>query len=458
MKTIKILGLIAFLGITALAINSCNQDSPGPLFQDEVLLDPNNINPVDFVSGIDNSFFSLTPGNIHIYQGTNEDGATVRVTEEIKIDTKTILGVVCMIVNAREYEDGDLIEDTFDWYAQDVNGNVWYFGEDSRDIEGGEVISTFGSWEAGVDGALPGIIMLANPQPGMKYRQEFAQGVAEDQAEIVSLDNAVTTPFGSFQNCLKTRDSNPLEPGAEEFKYYAPGVGFVRAEQIGGTEIEELAEITDLIDKAKLDIDNIDPESFVDEIDNPYLPFAPGTTFLYSGLDEEGVLIEVVTDVLTDTKEILGVICTIVREREYEDGDLIEDTFDWYTQDVEGNVWYFGEDSREIENGVVVGTAGSWEAGVDGAEPGILMLADPQPGIKYRQEFYQGEAEDRAQVISLDNTVTVPFGTFTNCLRILENSALDPLSIEYKYYAAGVGFIKVEKEGSDEFEALDSVN
>ncbi|MBD3307782.1 hypothetical protein GF339_15230 [candidate division KSB3 bacterium] len=142
--------------------------------------------------------------------------------------------------------------------------------------------------------------------------------------------------------------------------------------------------------------------------------------------------------------------CTVVREREWVDGELEEDTLDWFAQDVDGNVWYFGEDSKEIDEGVVVSTEGSWEAGVDGAQPGILMKGTPQIGDTYRQEYYFGEAEDMASVVSLNASVTVPFGTFTNCLQTEEWTPLEPGVTEYKYYAPGVGLLLEEQvEGGD---------
>ena len=131
-------------------------------------------------------------------------------------------------------------------------------------------------------------------------------------------------------------------------------------------------------------------------------------------------------------------------DRVWLDEDLTEATFDWYAQDNEGNVWYMGEDSKEYENGEVVSTEGSWEAGVDGAKPGIIMKADPQVGDSYRQEFYPGHAEDAAKVVSLNETVTVPFGTFTNCLQTRDVNLLDPTENEDKYYCTSVGGVTLE--------------
>jgi hypothetical protein len=196
---------------------------------------------------------------------------------------------------------------------------------------------------------------------------------------------------------------------------------------------------TDQIDHSKFDPCNFGNEN----IDNPYMTLTPGTTFTYESETEEGTEEDIVV-VTDETKEILGVTATVVRDTVSLDGELIEDTFDWFAQDKEGNVWYLGEDTKEYENGEVVSTEGSWEAGVDGAEAGIVMLADPQVGDTYRQEWYLGQAEDAAEVVSLNEEVTVPYGTFTNCLQTREFSTIDPELNEYKYYCTAVGAVTLE--------------
>lgn len=195
----------------------------------------------------------------------------------------------------------------------------------------------------------------------------------------------------------------------------------------------------------------IDPADFVMEIDNPYFPLKPGTTFIYQGETEEGIQRNEVV-VTNQTKTILGVLTTVVWDRVWdEDDELVEETYDWYAQDKDGNVWYFGEDSKEYESGVVVSTAGSWEAGVDGAKPGIIMEADPQIGNSYRQEYYEGKAEDMAEVLSLSETASVPYGSFTDCLKTKEWTPLEPDVVAHKYYAPDVGFImEIMVEGGTE--------
>jgi hypothetical protein len=196
--------------------------------------------PSDFVAQITNPYMPFTPGKVFNYRAETEDGIETTVVE-VTHDTKVIMGVTTTVVRDRVYLDGSLIEDTFDWFAQDEDGNVWYFGEDSKEIEDGVVVSTEGSWEAGVTGAKPGIVMLAQPKIGMQYAQEEAEGVAEDHATVLSLKKVVLVPAGTFENCLQTMDWTPLEPGVREFKYYAPGVGLVlEVHPAGGQERNEL--------------------------------------------------------------------------------------------------------------------------------------------------------------------------------------------------------------------------
>jgi len=179
-------------------------------------------NAADFVHGVDNPYFPLVPGKAMAYS----DGAETEIVE-VTHNTKKILGVTTMVVHDQVFVDGSLIEDTFDWYAQDGAGNVWYFGEDTKELDHGKVVSTEGSWQAGVGGAMPGIIMLANPEVGDSYAQEDAPDVAEDRAKVVRLGETVTVPVGTFTGCLKTSETTPLDRGFHEYKFYAPGVGVV---------------------------------------------------------------------------------------------------------------------------------------------------------------------------------------------------------------------------------------
>ena len=204
-----------------------------------------DFDPANFAGDpIDNPYFPLEPGTTFIYRGESE-GAPTRDVMTVTDQTKEILGVATTVVHHLSYEDGVLIEETFDWFAQDEDGNVWYFGEDTKELdEDGNVISTEGSWEAGVDGAEAGIIMLADPKKGDKYAQENAPDIAEDMAQVIGFEDNVCVQYGCFDNVLVTKEWSPLERGVVEYKYYAEGVGFIYGEMIkGGEETTELVRV-----------------------------------------------------------------------------------------------------------------------------------------------------------------------------------------------------------------------
>ena len=187
---------------------------------------------------------------------------------------------------------------------------------------------------------------------------------------------------------------------------------------------------------------DLDPADFTADIDHPYLPMAEGTRMTYREIDEDGERLKVVVIVTRETKEIAnGITARVVRDTVTQDGELVEDTFDWYAQDSDGNVWYMGEDTAEFENGKLTTRAGSFEAGVDGALPGIIMPGDPEPGLAYRQEYYEGEAEDNGEILSLDEMVDVPFGHFEDVLMTKDTITIEPNVLEHKFYAKGVGMV-----------------
>jgi hypothetical protein len=184
----------------------------------------------------------------------------------------------------------------------------------------------------------------------------------------------------------------------------------------------------------------LNPADFTTEIDNPYWPMGVGSRWVYDEIDEEGKVLKVEVTVTDRTKQIAnGVEARVVRDIVSEDGEPVEVTDDWYAQDAEGNIWYLGEDTAEYENGKVVTRAGSFEAGVDGAQPGVIMPANPQDGMTYRQEYYAGEAEDEGEILSLNQQVAVPFGRFTDALMTRDTNPLEPKVNELKFYAGGVG-------------------
>ncbi len=195
---------------------------------------------------------------------------------------------------------------------------------------------------------------------------------------------------------------------------------------------------------------------FVPGIDNPYYPLIPGSKWVYEARLEDGTVERNEVEVLQETHMVNSVTATVIHDIVFVEGQLVEETYDWYAQDKNGNVWYLGEQVDNYENGVLVDHAGSWEWGKDGALPGIIMWADPSAHIneEYYQEFYAGEAEDKGQVLSVSKSVAVPFGSFENVVETYDFSALDPDLKENKFYAKGIGTIKVINQVTGEEEYL----
>jgi hypothetical protein len=200
----------------------------------------------------------------------------------------------------------------------------------------------------------------------------------------------------------------------------------------------------------------LDPEDFVSAIDNPWWPMAPGSRWVYRETDGRGGEQRVEVTVTDETKRILGIEATVVHDVVTEDGEVIEDTYDWFAQDRWGNIWYLGEATTEYEEGQA-STAGSWEAGVDGAEAGVVMPGSPEAGLAYRQEHYAGEAEDAGEILSLEEQAEVPFGAFRDVLLTKDFTPLQPEILEHKFYAKGIGPVLVlaVSGGSDREELIE---
>jgi hypothetical protein len=232
---------VTALAAGALGLAGCGDDeetaTPGDLPQgsEEVSLDPS-----EFTTEIDNRYWPMAVGSKWVYRETDSDGAEQKVVVTVTDRTKQVAnGIEARVVHDVVTEDGEFVEVTDDWYAQDADGNVWYLGEDTTEYENGKPVSKAGSFEAGVDGAQPGIIMPADPEPGTTYRQEYYAGEAEDLGEIVLAGEQAEVPAGHYEDVLVTKDTNPLEPKVLEFKFYAPGVGPVLAASVSGSSDRE---------------------------------------------------------------------------------------------------------------------------------------------------------------------------------------------------------------------------
>lgn len=202
------------------------------------------IDPAEFSDVVDNPFMPLPPGARWVYEETSADGEVTDVVVEVLDERRTVMGVSTVVVHDVASVDGEVVEDTYDWFAQDSDGNVWYFGEDTTSYDADGTSSTKGAWEAGVGGAFPGIMMPAEPKvTGTGYRQEYLAGTAEDMGEVIAVSGSASTPFGDFDDVIVTRDWTPLEPEVVEEKTYARGVGVV-SETSNEGDVDVLVEFT----------------------------------------------------------------------------------------------------------------------------------------------------------------------------------------------------------------------
>lgn len=210
--------------------------------------DPVQLDPADFTADITNQYWPMTPGTRWSYREIDEKGQVVEVTVTATSETREIAnGVTARVVRDTVTSDDELIEDTFDWYAQDDDGTIWYLGEETAEFEDGQITTRGGSFEAGVDGALPGILLPGAPEDGMAYRQEYYEGEAEDNGEVLSVQEMAEAPAGHYDRVLLTKDTITVEPDVQEYKLYAPGVGPVLVFGVsGGAGREELVEVTEV--------------------------------------------------------------------------------------------------------------------------------------------------------------------------------------------------------------------
>ena len=445
---------------------------------------------------ITNDYFPLTPGEFRSYTKTEGD-EVVAVIEQRVLDadpdnTISIEGIEkYLVVEEIEFENGEVAETNRDYYAQDTSGNVWQLGnsvlayEDGYDAEGGD---NEGSWIAGVEGAVAGLIMPAMLQIGQKFS---VSGELDAVATIVDLNQVITTPYdgttnkfdenvdSTFSNVVSVEHS--VGATVEDTIYFADGIGLISGFESPDAEGEQ--EEFSLFSFATAAFDNnFDSQNFsnskpssIEDL-NPYLPLFPGNKWVYLKETEDGI--ERITTQVSTTKirEIMGVQVIVVDDivevmLEGEDEFVLEEkTEDYYAMDDEGNIWYMGEESSHFdpETGEFERDGGSWIAGETEdelgnlAQPGVLMYASPVPGMLYRQEYLFGIAEDMATVISnnfeleLETSVdgTIYSIVHDDVLKTHEYAAhelsvTESLVTEFKYYVQGIGKV-IEESPNDE--------
>ncbi len=450
------------------------QDPP----QQPTSTDPANITPADFVEVIDNPYLLLIPGTTLIYEGMTEDGLEYI---EIKIlsETRQVMGITATVVQDTVYADGELVEHTFGWFAQDKDGNVWFLGEAVDNYEDGQLLDHAGSWEAGVDGALPGIMMYADPAAhvGETYYQGYYAGQIEDQAKLLSASESVTIAYGAYNNVVKTYDFTALDPDSQEEKFYAARIGPIKTVDLKTGETFALIEFTQAAPPAPAATSTIKstcgtdsgegcaPESeLVDlaepsfsnstNVTNPLFPISELHSALLLG-NLDGVPFRVETTLLPNPKTIDWngrKIKTLESQYvAYLNGRIKEVALDWYAQADDGSVWYFGEDVFNYEDGVIADTGGTWIAGKDGPAA-MIMPGDPQLGDVFRPENIPGLVYEEVTVKSIDETVDGPQGPIAGAI-VTEELHMDG-SIENKVFAPGYGEFLTGAHGDLEAIAL----
>jgi hypothetical protein len=227
------------------ATSTASPTQPVELFTESGGVYAVNLTPTDFVEAVDNPYFPLPPGAKWEYEIRQDNKSRQTDTLEVLKDKRAVNGVQATVVRDTVSAGDQIVEDTFDWFIQDKFGNVWYVGESVDNYVGGILIGHKGSWEWGVDGALPGIIMWADPAAHVdeKYRQEYYAGRAEDMGQVLSVGESLTVPFGSFDEVVKTLDFSNIEAGKEQ-KFYAPGVGLLKEMDVNGNEEVVLVKMT----------------------------------------------------------------------------------------------------------------------------------------------------------------------------------------------------------------------
>jgi hypothetical protein len=419
--------------------------------------------------------------------------------------TKVIAGVRTRVAWDVDVNEGEVAERELAFFAQDDDGNVWNLGEYPEEFEDGHFLGAPNTWIAGLRDAEGGIHMLNRPRVGQDWLQGFAPEIDFlDCATVVSKSEQVCVPVSCYDRALLTHERSPLDlESGIQTKYHAPGVGIVQVGAVDDPEGETLV-LTNLtrLDPEALAVASNEalkldergrivsevygqapparappgarlpsealtegagspaPEQaaagrtqgeptrgavksarrYTPKVDHPLVPLTSVRRTEFRGREGD-TRIRVVSRVLDKTRRVAGVRVAIVDVREFEDGELVEHTRDYFAQDGKGNVWYFGERVDDVEDGKVVGHEGQWFAGKHGAKPGLFMPVKPKVGQRFAQERAPGVAEDRSRVVAVGLEVTVRAGQFDECIRTRDYAPLDR-SVEFKFYCADVGLVR----------------
>ncbi|MCC7189809.1 MAG: hypothetical protein IT312_13800 [Anaerolineales bacterium] len=223
----KVLSHVSWIALFVLSACSPQRQGNPPSAADAYTV---NLTPADFAAVVDNPYYPLIPGTIWVYEARLKNGSIERIELEVLHETRIVNGVAVTVLHDTVFVNGVIVEETYDWFAQDKDGNVWYLGEEVDNYVNGALTNHAGAWEWGKDGALPGIYMWADPSAHMNetYYQEFYAGEAEDQGQVQSIAEAIAVPIGTFDNVVRTLDTSPLDSKLQENKYYAAGIGVIK--------------------------------------------------------------------------------------------------------------------------------------------------------------------------------------------------------------------------------------
>jgi hypothetical protein len=466
---------------------------------------------------VDNRWFPWVPGTRLVLDGhskSNGKRGRHRIIATVTDLTKVIDGVRTIVVWERDIHDGKLEESAIHFDAQDVDGNVWLLGENPAAYPGGKFKRMLDVWVAGRQGAQPGVLMRADPRTGTSsYFHGLAPKVEySDKARVAAVGGRTCVPAGCYDDVLKVEEWDPTDPkGGTQLKYYAPGIGNVRvgARHDPDNEVLALSSVRQLgpdgmaearaaaldlekhayedskvyrqtppletctpdgqctraaeaDDAGQVELKDFNPASFpaIPRVDNKWFPLAPGTQLVLEGhANAEGQrgkhqIVATVTDL---TKVIDGVRTVVVWEKDVQGGQIQESEINFNAQDIDGNAWLLGEYPAEYAGGKFKRAPDVWISGVAGARPGVNMRADPRPGTS---SYFQGLApaidfNDKAKVAGTGGHTCVPADCYRDVLKIKEWNPHEPKEgFQLKYYAPGVGNIRVGAVGGKDKEVL----
>ncbi len=426
--------------IALLMIVGCTQQQPMAQSGEKIDEEYNpQINPADFSSNINNPYFNYPTGKKFVYSVELADRQE-KIEIEVLKETKIIMGVETRVFLEKVRVAGELVEETRNFIAQDKEGNVWYFGEESKQYELLELVGTEGSWIAGVNAAKPGMLIKGTLTVGDEFREEFTPGKDEGKRKVVKTGIPVTTEFGAYQDCVQFYDWTPLDDKSKENKFFCKEVGgLVLSEHLVETEKKQLLSIKGsntnndplMIEqptKEEIGDLNIAPESKrVDmkiptfsnptNINNPLFPVKLPQVLLTGHIDGEPQ--QVTYSTLPTTRKIKWgdkeIETVVIQYNAYLDRRIIESATDWYAQDDSGAVWYFGEDVYNYVEGEIVDRHGTWLTDKDGP-PALIMPGNPKLGDVFRVENIPGIAFEEITVTDVGAEIDGSFGKIKGVL------------------------------------------